>query len=62
MEAALSIDAPNRRVVPKLDLNLGSGDNVVVSSGQSYQASTIVIYNYRAVLYLKIPHITTPDL
>ena len=30
-----------------------------VTSGQSYKASTIVIYNSRVVPDLKIPHITT---
>ena len=31
-------------------------------SGQSYEASTIVIYNSRVVPDLKIPHITTLEL
>ena len=31
------------------------------TSGQSYEASMIVIYNSRVVLNLKIPHITTID-
>ena len=30
-------------------------------SGQSYKASTIVIYDSRVVPDLKIPHITTPE-
>ena len=30
-------------------------------SGQSYKASTIVIYDSRVVPELKIPHITTLD-
>ena len=31
------------------------------TSGQSYKASTIVIYNSRVIPDLKIPHITTLD-
>ena len=34
---------------------------ISVSSGQSYKASTIVIYDSRVVPDLKIPHITTLD-
>ena len=36
--------------------------NSTPSSGQSYKASTIVIYDSRVVPDLKIPHITTLDL
>ena len=32
-----------------------------MNSGQSYKASTIVIYDSRVVPDLKIPHITTLD-
>ena len=37
--------------------NIGLVDSV--TSGQSYKASTIVIYDSRVVPDLKIPHITT---
>ena len=32
-----------------------------ITSGQSYKASTIIIYDSRVVPNLKIPHITTLD-
>ena len=34
----------------------------LMTSGQSYKASTIVIYDSRVVPDLKIPHITTLEL
>ena len=46
----------------KLILELSSHNFRVHTSGQSYKASTIVIYYSRVVPDLKIPHITTLEL
>ena len=55
------------RYLPLPTLNIFLSNQVLASrrwyvqriSGQSYKASTIVIYNSRVVPDLKIPHITT---
>ena len=49
----LSLKSVNRKAI----INLLAA--ISVTSGQSYKASTIVIYASRVVPDLKIPHITT---
>ena len=47
----------------KLSVNgIGEIWNLFSNSGQSYKAFTIIIYDYRVVPDLKIPHITTLEL
>ena len=47
---------------PKKFLGCGGQPIVNDTSGQSFKASTIVIYDSRVVPDLKIPHITTLEL